>query len=336
MCLISIIIPVYNAERFILKCLESVNEQTFTDFEVILVNDGSKDNSEDIIKNFIRDKTNWFLFTKQNEGVAAARNFAISQTSGNCIAFIDADDYVEPNYLEVLYKKYVSSNNNLSCCGYFDHSVYGQESITNYQTEKDCVNVYEFANLLFAQIGGVLWDKLFNASIIKSNNIKMNLEIYFYEDSIFILDYLKHINKVGICRENLYHYNRNNESSFTNRINYTWKNNVINFNKKIDSQLTHLRVAPSVIKVIIHKNIYGFVNTLIHSDKLKYYPLKKQYQIVSDIVNDEYIRKYYLFNKVSLFYRPFVFFIRYKWVIFIIVYSYLLNLLKKVYLKIFR
>lgn len=102
----SIIIPVYNVEKYIRKCLESILNQSFDDYEVIIVNDGSPDNSQNIINEYVEKNPNKFKsFIKENGGLSDARNYGVEKASGEYIVFIDGDDYIENNFLEEIYKK---------------------------------------------------------------------------------------------------------------------------------------------------------------------------------------------------------------------------------------
>jgi glycosyltransferase involved in cell wall biosynthesis len=329
--LVSIIIPVYNAERFIIRCLESIENQSFLDYEVILVNDGSKDDSKEIIEKFIGNKCNWFLFSKINEGTAITRNFALKKTRGKFIAFVDVDDFIEKDYLEKLYKSIIESGSNLACCGYNDHSIQGVVSLNNYYgRSSDIISVNEFSKLLFSQIGGVLWDKLFDAEIIRKNYLAMNLNIYYYEDSLFILEYLQFIDTVSIVGDPLYNYNRINETSYTKKIDHTWKDNVINFNREITKKLKHIGFTILERDVIIEKNICVFVFTIFQYKKLYLYSFQEKYKILSNLINDSYIIENFKPKNTVVYYKPFVVFFKYKMIGTIILYSYSLHLLKKI------
>lgn len=100
--LISIVIPIYNAEKYLEECLNSIKNQTYKNFEVIMVNDGSKDDSETICKRFSEDDTRFRYLKKENGGVSSARNLGLDNVEGDYITFIDADDWIDENHLELL------------------------------------------------------------------------------------------------------------------------------------------------------------------------------------------------------------------------------------------
>ena len=118
---ISIIIPVYNGEKYIEKCLDSIKNQTFKDYEVLIINDGSKDNTKKLIEKYLNDKR-FKLFNRTNHGIGASRNFGLDESSGEYICFIDSDDYVDKKYLEKLYNKILKENLDIVVCNYIELS----------------------------------------------------------------------------------------------------------------------------------------------------------------------------------------------------------------------
>lgn len=194
--LISIVIPAYNAEKYIENCLNSVAHQTYTNFEVVVVNDGSKDNTLDICKRFAENDSRFIIENKKNEGVSEARNTGINKASGDWITFIDSDDTVELDYLKGLIEKI-----NDSVVFVFqgvrrlnDGNVFiSQTDISN--DTVDC-NFYEkLFNVHKLSLRGNPVSKLYKTNIIKGNNIKFNSSITYNEDMIFILEYVLHCNK---------------------------------------------------------------------------------------------------------------------------------------------
>ncbi|MDR1364095.1 MAG: glycosyltransferase [Oscillospiraceae bacterium] len=116
---ISLIIPVYNVQDYLERSLNSVEKQTFKDFEAIIVNDGSTDNSLEIIKKFVARNKNFFLINQENKGLSEARNAGIEKSSGNYIAFLDSDDFLEPNYLKVFYSTALKTGADIVCCNFY-------------------------------------------------------------------------------------------------------------------------------------------------------------------------------------------------------------------------
>lgn len=193
---VSIIIPVYNAEEYIEKCIVSVLSQTYSDFELILVNDGSKDRTLEICQNYEESDNRIRVITQKNRGVSSARNRGLEIANGKWIAFIDADDFVDRNYIESLYRHtYNEQKQTLIIQGY--------KKIK----EKECVHKKEFSNntlqgicmqsvfdngLIFEY--GQPWGKLYNKTVIDKNRIRFNEKISYSEDLIFMLKYILHCN----------------------------------------------------------------------------------------------------------------------------------------------
>lgn len=328
---VSIVIPVYNAQNFIVRCFQSIQDQTFLDYEVIIVNDGSKDDSKRIIENFISDKQNWFFFSKENEGVAITRNFGINQTRGEYLVFIDIDDFVEKDYLRKLHNGIRKKNVNLVCCGYNDLSINGIIPLNNYDDRSsNVISANEFSKLLFSHIGGVLWDKMFDATIIRDSNLTMNLDVYFYEDSLFILDYLKFVDTVNILDDPLYNYNRTNETSFTKKINYTWKDNIIAFNKEIIKKFKFLNFTNAEKNLIIQKNISSFVFTIFQQEKLKLHSHNQKLSIINSLIHDSFLKENFKPKGTNFIYKPYIVFFKYKMPVAVIFYSKILSYLKKI------
>ena len=116
--LVSIIIPVYNTEKYLSKCLESVINQTYKNLEIILINDGSTDKSKEICESFAKKDKRIQILNKENSGVSSARNHGMRLAKGQYIAFIDGDDYAEENYIEELLKNLKQTESDCVLCGY--------------------------------------------------------------------------------------------------------------------------------------------------------------------------------------------------------------------------
>ena len=112
--LISVIVPVYNVEEYLEECLNSILVQTYTNLEILIVNDGSTDNSLEILQEFSQRDSRITIFTKENGGLSSARNLAIDEAKGEYFTFIDSDDYIEENYIEYLMKSLIDNEADIS------------------------------------------------------------------------------------------------------------------------------------------------------------------------------------------------------------------------------
>lgn len=191
---ISIIVPVYNVREYLPQCINSILAQTFTNFELILVDDGSTDGSGRICDSFTNKDCRIKVIHKANAGVSAARNTGIQAASGKYIIFVDSDDYVEPDYCAELYQQIIQHPNSWVFCGC--NCVDAQDNIT----EADCVydrsgtayTVYpmsEYQNIWKTNYSALLWIRVFDLEIIRKFHIRFDEKLSLSEDVLFNLEY---------------------------------------------------------------------------------------------------------------------------------------------------
>jgi glycosyltransferase involved in cell wall biosynthesis len=216
---ISIIIPVYNIENYIIECLESVLAQTYTDYEVIIVNDGSTDNSVQVISNFIEEKNldNFVLLSKENGGPASTRNFAMQYAKGDWFAFVDGDDWLEPQYLEVMWNVLERYDADLCYTGTraFDESKKEFVPWASFLEEFGSMP----GDIAKLQSFGTVWAHLYKREIIKKYNILFDENIYC-EDCAFNLDYNSVISSFCTTSDIVYNYRINRGGQLTAKFVY--------------------------------------------------------------------------------------------------------------------
>ena len=226
---VSIIVPVYNTEKYLEKCLNSLVNQSLENIEIIVVNDGSTDNSELIINKFKQDYPNKIIYLKkENGGLSDARNFAIPYVSSEYVGFVDSDDYVELDMFEKLYNLAIEKKLDLVECNFnweYPNRIKIDQRI-NYLEKKDF--------FLFGRV--MACNKLFKASIIKENNIIFPKSLN-YEDIEFFYTLIPYINNYSLINDSLYHYIQRDNSIINNQNEKTADifiilNNIINFYKK--------------------------------------------------------------------------------------------------------
>lgn len=198
---ISIIVPIYNAEKFIRKCVDSLLNQTKKEIEFILINDGSTDSTHDILKTY-KDKRIKY-FKNKNQGIGKTRNFGIEKATGKYIIFIDSDDYIEPTTCEDLYTKAIKEKADVVVCDFF--KVYddgSQEDINlpSFKTSK----LKDNPNILI-DINLSPWNKIYSTKLIKDNNIRF-AEGIKYEDVPFVAEALDRANKIAKLDKKLNYY----------------------------------------------------------------------------------------------------------------------------------
>lgn len=207
--LISIIIPVYNTEIYLDKCLKSVINQTYKNIEVICIDDCSIDNSLNILKKYGKIDCRIKIFHNEvNKGIGFVRNLGIKESKGKIIGFVDSDDFVDINMFEILYKKMMDSNSDITICEYYENNKKKNHMSYGILNNEECI--YELLNF---KIGFQFWNKLFKKSLFD------NLEFPYiscYEDVNPVLNLLYKANKI-ICIENYLYYYKIRENSITHR-----------------------------------------------------------------------------------------------------------------------
>lgn len=199
---VSVVVPVYNVEKYLDKCLTSLVNQTLKDIEIIVVNDGTKDNSQNIIDKYVKKYKNIKSYIKENGGLSSARNFGINKCTGEYIAFLDSDDYVSRDTYELLYNKAVSGNFDITVCNlYYTYDNYTKKATSNLtkdlntkeEIKKSMINIYPAA-----------WNKLYKKELF-DNNIFFK-EGVWYEDVEFLYRLYPYINSIGVINDHLIYY----------------------------------------------------------------------------------------------------------------------------------
>lgn len=281
---ISIIVPIYNVEKYLNKCLDTLISQSFSNIEIICVNDGSTDNSLQIIKNYKENDSRIKIISQENKGVSSARNTGISQTCGQYIFFVDPDDWIDNNTLEIMYHKAKKNNAEIVECDIVEHRNFKFDKTSikrlklhrykiltqlkilfgfNY-SPKDIKN-----NIFYIRANSI--NKLYLASFIKENNIKF-LDVGT-EDYYFCLECFLNAKRICYIKKHFYHYVKR-EGSYSNPINKPTE-----FNCNLNS---------------INRNLKLIENILIKSNKLK------QYQKVFRTFNIQALSFEYLLISKSL------------------------------------
>lgn len=211
MSLISIIVPVYNAEKTLNRCVDSILRQTFQNFELLLINDGSTDKSGIICDEYAKQDSRVRTFHKQNEGVSVARNLGIIKSIGKYITFIDSDDEIVKDYLAILYKN-VQENDIVF---FFSKWIYKDNSqleilLDNFNSNEQNVIEKEIALLMDNKTGhdllGFAWNKMFKLSIIKEHHLEFIENLSISEDEIFTLEYCMYVKQLKVIPFSLYVY----------------------------------------------------------------------------------------------------------------------------------
>ncbi|RDY27444.1 glycosyltransferase family 2 protein [Romboutsia weinsteinii] len=214
---VSIIVPVYNSEKYIGRCIESLLNQTLEEIEIIVINDGSTDKSKEIIDSYAQADIRIKVINKKNGGVSSARNMGIDASNGQYITFVDSDDWCEPDMFEKMYKVAINSCVDLINIGYSVDNKNGKskykEAVENFIESRDSI---EISKIMAKLPLGYSVMKLYRKVIIDEHNIKFNEKLSLGEDLVFVQDYILNINSIAAINEYSYHYVKcNNESLST-------------------------------------------------------------------------------------------------------------------------
>lgn len=201
--LISVIVPVYNAERYLGECIDSIIAQSYENWELILIDDGSTDNSKDILADYARRDDRIRVYHNDNNGVSYTRNFGIEVSRGEYLCFIDADDKILSDYLSTLFDKISKNAIDIAFCGC--RLLYGNRSVEKTSRIKE--GVYRFEELsdraiddgtLSGILFGAVWGALYRSSLIKENNIRFLSSVRINEDGLFNLELLPYTKGIAV------------------------------------------------------------------------------------------------------------------------------------------
>lgn len=292
--MVSVIVPVYNGEKYLRQCIDSICNQSYKDLEIIIINDGSKDNTSKIAKQ-IESKDNRVIYVEhENKGVSYSRNKGIDLATGEYIVFVDCDDTIEKQYIELLLNQISKNNLDIVSCGYTDISIYGTIKLNDFYIGNSMLNKDEFINNIFKGVGGTLWGKIFKTKMINKNKVRLNNNIFMCEDMLFVLKYAMQSKRFGAIEESLYNYNRKNENSVSSKINFEYFNNLIDVMKEIEKILNKNKYDSKFIDSILSdriKNLTVSFSIMQHDKKHGYSKIEK-FNNIKFIFENYYFKKY--------------------------------------------
>lgn len=210
--MISVVVPVYNVAGYLEKCLDSIIEQTYTDLEIICVDDGSTDGSSEILDRY-REKDNRILVIHQpNSGVSVARNVALKHCTGDFVGFVDGDDWLEPNMYEVLMSNITAEDIDISACGYFeDDGDVARPVINDLPVPEEPMDIREFLPYIYIRdqyrgVASYLWSRVFRREVIVRAGLRFDTRLRPGQDIVFVAQYFVQARQSVYTRHPLYHY----------------------------------------------------------------------------------------------------------------------------------
>lgn len=306
--LISVIIPVYNSEKYLDDCLKSVVNQTYKNLEIIIIDDGSKDKSKEIYERYKKNDSRVITKYKNNSGSSEARNYGLDICKGEYILFLDSDDWIDLNTCEIAINEIIKENYQVVMWGYVRE--FSEKSIIRNIYEKDIIfdnnACFELYRKLFGPIGEELANpekvdvlcpscmKLYDAKLIKDENIRFKdiKNIGTYEDGLFNIEVFKNVRSAKFINKNFYHYRKTNKNSITTKYKHDflikWKNlfnlmNNIIKHEKLDEKFKialNNRIAISTLGLGLN-----IVNSELH--------INEKLRCIKEIIYDDMIHESY-------------------------------------------
>lgn len=288
--LVSIIIPMYNVELFIHKCVNSVIEQTYKNIEIILIDDGSPDKSGDIAEELAITEKRIKVIRTKNNGVSSARNLGIKLSKGDYLVFVDSDDYLSPDYVDYMISMAIQSDAEFimskNCRLFPSKSIEHDEVIDNIEIWSPEKAASELLYPGKIEIG--CWNKLFLKTFIIDNNIKFPETLYMGEGLNFIINAAQKANKICVGSRKVYNYRKDNQQSATTVVNIPKYINALraldNINKNKIIKSKHFDLS-----MIYHKYMTTYIalhTIYITSNNKTYNKEVKEYT--------SYLRKHYV------------------------------------------
>lgn len=303
---ISIIIPVYNAEEYLEECLLTISQQTFNDFEILAINDGSTDNSLEILKQYQENEPRLKIFSQVNKGVSAARNLGVEYAKGECIAFVDADDFLlDVEWLYQLIHNVNFTNADIVCAGFT--CVRGQEkiSVVPVPFPKKTYNKKEIVDKMLPfffqkDTFNAIFTKLYSRKLIHQNNVFFPNHLKIAEDTYFNLKCFSVANTVSIIENYGYAYREVMGSATKNVLKNDYLDSTLKVYEFNPEEITNHQVN---LDQVVHYKKEKLVNSIL---SLMYIYIKpknglsicKKWQKVSEIVHHKTVNQ--VFNQYNL------------------------------------
>lgn len=306
---VSVIIPVYNTEKYVEECVNSVREQTLSDIEIILVDDGSTDKTPEILKNLAAQDKRIKVFRKENGGAGLARNLGLENAAGDYISFVDSDDYIDKNMLEILVNAAKESDADMAMTGirHIGGIVFGGEDVVKFDFKKKTVFDGEdgMQTLVLGTVGALANEaedsrygysackNIYKKSVIDQNNIWFCSEREFSsEDMLFLIDFMFHAKRAAGVPGALYFYRRNEGSSSKSYKGGRFERSKIQI-AEVERRLSQ-RIASEVFAPYCNRQLQAYARVALSQEIM--HPCKdagekrRQSRNIKDILNDDALR----------------------------------------------
>lgn len=268
---VSVIVPMYNVEKYLAQCLDSIIGQSYSNLEILLVNDGTPDNSGAIADNYAAKDSRIKVFHRENKGVSAARNFGLDQATGDYVVFVDSDDSLSPDFVEYMLK--IATETGAEFC--LSTNVFVSANMN--QVTNDIIKVYSAEQatcaLLYPGITIGSWNKMYKRSLLVSKNIKFPTDFFMGEGLNFITTVSQLANKVGVGQRKVYFYRTDNAESATTKFNINKLINALDAIANIRKNLV-LKTPKVIMSLDFHEwwTCFYALERMVFTSSQKMYP----------------------------------------------------------------
>lgn len=291
--IVSIIVPVYNGEKYISRCLDSLINQTYINLEIVLVNDGSIDKSKDILNEYAKTDNRIKIYNQINQGASVARNTGLEKANGKYIMFVDADDYIDSHMVEEMIKNIKHENTIVFC----DNTEIWSKNIDerklfNEQLEKELNKEIVLSEVASGR-AGLVCGKLFDKSIVDKNNIKFDKNIKMCEDQLFFLEIINYCDYFIHIPKSLYHYDRRNENSVTIKYQERVLENQLYVLENIERILLKSNLPKMNINLLIKNRYVDAVQFCINNEisNTKLFNISNKIKQIKNIISNDKLYK---------------------------------------------
>lgn len=283
MAKVSVIVPVYNVEKYLKRCLDSLINQTLSDIDIICINDGSKDSSLQILEQYAQKDSRIVIYNQENSGLSVARNTGLEHASGEYIGFVDSDDWVDLDFYEKLYNSAKNNNADIAVADFIREHPNKKPKRLKLKEEKIYTTPEDKFMICKVHREGCVWNKIYRTEFIKSINLKFVPKMY-YEDRDFTIRSLYFSKKLVTTPNTYYRYFVNSKSIVNKRRNYIQDEH-------------YIIVRQQVLQFIKEHNI-KVPDGLYKAEIYRYKLFGKTLFTIKESINSKYI---FLFGKIQIF-----------------------------------
>ena len=277
MAKVSVIVPVYNVEKYLKRCLDSLINQTLSDIDIICINDGSKDSSLQILEQYAQKDSRIVIYNQENSGLSVARNTGLEHASGEYIGFVDSDDWVDLDFYEKLYNSAKNNNADIAVADFIREHPNKKPKRLKLKEEKIYTTPEDKFMICKVHREGCVWNKIYRTEFIKSINLKFVPKMY-YEDRDFTIRSLYFSKKLVTTPNTYYRYFVNPKSIVNKRRNYIQDEHYILVRQQVLQFIKehNIKVPDGLYKAEIYryklfgKTLFTIVNIFFYLAKFKF------------------------------------------------------------------